>query len=186
MEASYPAKTAIMRRHIERIVITKKESVGNLANIVPPLQESVPVLSEVVLLSKLVVLLSKFRCRHNSGDSNRLHHLQPPQHHLAYKGDLKILTAVALSLNRLPLSLVWTRARILPAWSTFNYLVIGGWDCANLADAMTKAKVLSTISKDSEMKVKPLPSICYPDYIATNHEDRADNSMPGPAIMDHV
>ncbi|KAI8847821.1 hypothetical protein BC829DRAFT_490501 [Chytridium lagenaria] len=59
-----------------------------------------------------------------------------------------------------------------------NHALALGWDCANLADAMTRAKVLSTISKDSEMKVKPLPSICYPDYIATNQEDSADNSMP--------
>ncbi|KAI8844167.1 hypothetical protein BC829DRAFT_425907 [Chytridium lagenaria] len=73
-----------------------------------------------------------------------------------------------------------------------NDLVIGGWDIngANLADAMTRAKVLEYDLQrqvaDEMKELKPLPSIYYPDYIAANQEDRADNCVPGTAKMDHV
>ncbi|KAI9346385.1 hypothetical protein DFJ73DRAFT_626391 [Zopfochytrium polystomum] len=66
-----------------------------------------------------------------------------------------------------------------------NDLVIGGWDInkANLAQAMERAKVLDY---DLQRQVAPelaqfvpLPSIYYPDFIAANQEDRADNVVPG-------
>ncbi|KAI6092062.1 myo-inositol-1-phosphate synthase [Hypoxylon rubiginosum] len=66
-----------------------------------------------------------------------------------------------------------------------NDLVIGGWDISsmNLSDAMDRAAVLEPTLK---MQVKkemaqmvPLPSIYYPDFIAANQEDRADNVIPG-------
>ncbi len=35
--------------------------------------------------------------------------------------------------------------------------------------------------------MRPLPSIYYPDFIAANQEDRADNLIPGSkASMEHV
>ena len=62
-----------------------------------------------------------------------------------------------------------------------NDLVIGGWDIngANIAEAMRRASVLDydlqrqlvPLLKD----LKPLPSIYYPDFIAANQSDRADN-----------
>jgi myo-inositol-1-phosphate synthase len=66
-----------------------------------------------------------------------------------------------------------------------NDLVVGGWDISgmNLAEAMDRAKVLEPSLKSlvrKEMAVmKPLPSIYYPDFIAANQEERADNLIPG-------
>ncbi|RYP83003.1 hypothetical protein DL769_001472 [Monosporascus sp. CRB-8-3] len=74
-----------------------------------------------------------------------------------------------------------------------NDLVIGGWDISgmNLADAMDRAAVLEPSLKAQVKKemaqMVPLPSIYYPDFIAANQEDRADNVIPGnKASMAHV
>jgi myo-inositol-1-phosphate synthase len=74
-----------------------------------------------------------------------------------------------------------------------NDLVVGGWDISgmNLADAMDRAKVLSPSLKSLVRKemsaMKPLPSIYYPDFIAANQEERADNVLEGTkASMAHV
>jgi myo-inositol-1-phosphate synthase len=74
-----------------------------------------------------------------------------------------------------------------------NDLVIGGWDISkmNLADAMDRAKVLEPTLKAQVKKemvtMVPLPSIYYPDFIAANQEDRADNVIEGSkASMAHV
>lgn len=66
-----------------------------------------------------------------------------------------------------------------------NDLVIGGWDISgmNLADAMDRAAVLEPTLKAEVKKemanMVPLPSIYYPDFIAANQEDRADNVIEG-------
>lgn len=74
-----------------------------------------------------------------------------------------------------------------------NDLVIGGWDISgmDLAAAADRAKVLEPSLKSMVRKelatIKPLPSIYYPDFIAANQEDRADNVIPGKqASWDHV
>lgn len=74
-----------------------------------------------------------------------------------------------------------------------NDLVIGGWDISklNLAQAMDRAKVLEPALKAHVRKemaeMVPRPSIYYPDFIAANQEDRADNVLPGSkACMAHV
>ncbi|KAM0511535.1 hypothetical protein ACHAPE_009788 [Trichoderma viride] len=74
-----------------------------------------------------------------------------------------------------------------------NDLVIGGWDISslNLAQAMDRAKVLEPALKAHVKKemagLTPLPSIYYPDFIAANQEDRADNLIEGSkASMAHV
>lgn len=74
-----------------------------------------------------------------------------------------------------------------------NDLVIGGWDISsmNLAQAMDRAKVLEPALKAHVRKemagLAPLPSIYYPDFIAANQEDRADNVIEGSkASMAHV
>ena len=74
-----------------------------------------------------------------------------------------------------------------------NDLVIGGWDISgmNLADAMDRAAVLEPTLKWMVRKelaeMVPLPSIYYPDFIAANQEDRADNILEGSnASMAHV
>jgi len=72
-------------------------------------------------------------------------------------------------------------------------LVIGGWDISglDLAAAMDRAQVLEPTLKSLVRKemagMTPLPSIYYPDFIAANQGDRADNVLPGSnASMDHV
>lgn len=66
-----------------------------------------------------------------------------------------------------------------------NDLVIGGWDISsfNLAQAMQRAKVLDYDLQRQLVpymeKIKPLPSIYYPDFIAANQADRADNLLKG-------
>ncbi|KAI9905182.1 hypothetical protein PsorP6_013828 [Peronosclerospora sorghi] len=66
-----------------------------------------------------------------------------------------------------------------------NDLVIGGWDISslNLAEAMKRAKVLDHDLQRQLVpyleKIKPLPSIYYPDFIAANQADRADNLLKG-------
>lgn len=74
-----------------------------------------------------------------------------------------------------------------------NDLVIGGWDISgmNLAEAMDRAAVLEPTLKNQVKKemaaMVPLPSIYYPDFIAANQEDRADNLIPGSKACDaHV
>ncbi|KAL8905913.1 MAG: hypothetical protein Q9207_002350 [Kuettlingeria erythrocarpa] len=74
-----------------------------------------------------------------------------------------------------------------------NDLVIGGWDISgmDLAQAMDRAAVLEPTLKNMVKKemieMKPLPSIYYPDFIAANQEDRADNILEGSkASLDHV
>ncbi|KAB5572672.1 putative inositol-3-phosphate synthase [Coniochaeta sp. 2T2.1] len=74
-----------------------------------------------------------------------------------------------------------------------NDLVIGGWDISgmNLAAAMDRAAVLEPTLKAQVKKemtaMVPLPSVYYPDFIAANQEDRADNVLPGSkACWEHV
>ncbi|KAK5268345.1 Myo-inositol-1-phosphate synthase, partial [Cryomyces antarcticus] len=56
---------------------------------------------------------------------------------------------------------------------------------------MDRAAVLEPTLKNQIRKemaqMKPLPSVYYPDFIAANQEDRADNIIPGSkASMAHV
>lgn len=74
-----------------------------------------------------------------------------------------------------------------------NDIVVGGWDISsmNIAAAMDRAQVLEPTLKAMVYKemsfMKPMPSIYYPDFIAANQEDRADNILPGSkASMAHV
>ncbi|KAI1432108.1 myo-inositol-phosphate synthase [Xylaria sp. CBS 124048] len=66
-----------------------------------------------------------------------------------------------------------------------NDLVIGGWDISgmNIAAAMDRAAVLeptlkALVRKEMSQMV-PLPGIYYPDFIALNQAERADNVLPG-------
>lgn len=71
-------------------------------------------------------------------------------------------------------------------------LVIGGWDIsnANLAEAMRRSQVLEydlqrQVAKELAQYV-PLPSIYYPDFIAANQGERANNLIPGTDKWEHV
>lgn len=64
-------------------------------------------------------------------------------------------------------------------------LVFGGWDISNmnLADAMTRAKVLD-IDLQKQLRpymesMVPLPGIYDPDFIAANQGSRANNVIKG-------
>lgn len=64
-------------------------------------------------------------------------------------------------------------------------LVFGGWDInnMNLADAMTRAKVLD-IDLQKQLRpymesMVPLPGIYDPDFIAANQGSRANNLIKG-------
>ncbi|CAF1011429.1 unnamed protein product [Adineta steineri] len=65
-----------------------------------------------------------------------------------------------------------------------NDIIIGGWDIndANLYESMKRACVfdysLQEKLKRKMTEFKPLPSIYYPDFIAANQEDRANNLIP--------
>lgn len=62
-----------------------------------------------------------------------------------------------------------------------NDFIIGGWDInnANLYDAMNRAEVLDYDLKEKLRgdlsKIVPLPSVYYPDFIAANQDERANN-----------
>lgn len=81
---------------------------------------------------------------------------------------------------------------VLPAVHP-NDMVVGGWDISgkNLAEAMERGEVLDW---QLQQKLKPLmenfvplPSIYYPDFIAANQSDRADNILKGDrASMEHL
>ncbi|KAL7439804.1 hypothetical protein ACHAXH_005751 [Discostella pseudostelligera] len=66
-----------------------------------------------------------------------------------------------------------------------NDIVWGGWDInsANLAEAMKRCMVLDydlqTKLEPHMREIKPLPSIYFPDFIAANQSDRADNVLTG-------
>jgi len=66
-----------------------------------------------------------------------------------------------------------------------NDLVIGGWDInsKDMAEAMERACVLDYDLQRQLVphmrKLKPLPSIYYPDFIAANQSNRADNVLKG-------
>ncbi|ODV87777.1 hypothetical protein CANARDRAFT_20511 [[Candida] arabinofermentans NRRL YB-2248] len=64
-----------------------------------------------------------------------------------------------------------------------NDFAVTGWDIngENLYSAMNRAHVLEydlqAQLKDEMAKIKPLPSIYYPDFIAANQDERADNCI---------
>lgn len=66
-----------------------------------------------------------------------------------------------------------------------NDIVVGGWDISsfNIGDSMRRAKVLDVNFQDQLYdklaKLKPMPSIYDPDFIAANQLDRADNCITG-------
>ncbi|XP_053980250.1 inositol-3-phosphate synthase 1-B isoform X1 [Hylaeus volcanicus] len=68
-------------------------------------------------------------------------------------------------------------------------IIIDGWDISdmNLSDAMHRAKVLD-INLQKQLKphmehMKPRKSIYYPDFIAANQEERANNIISGTKLQ---
>jgi myo-inositol-1-phosphate synthase len=73
-----------------------------------------------------------------------------------------------------------------------NDLAITGWDITNrnIYDAMTESKVididLQRQLKPYMSKLSPLPGIYYPDFIAPNQKNRANNFLPELEKQNHV
>jgi myo-inositol-1-phosphate synthase len=74
-----------------------------------------------------------------------------------------------------------------------NDLVLGSWDISGvpLDAAMKRAAVLEwdlqrQVAPYMKQLDSPLPSIYYPDYIAANQEERADNVIPGTDKAIHL
>ncbi|KAI1722015.1 myo-inositol-1-phosphate synthase domain-containing protein [Ditylenchus destructor] len=73
-----------------------------------------------------------------------------------------------------------------------NSLIIGGWDInkVNLYEAMLRAKVfepeLIDKLKPHMEHIVPKPSIYYPDFIASNQEDRANNVIAEGTKKQHL
>lgn len=73
-----------------------------------------------------------------------------------------------------------------------NDLVLGGWDISGLTidAATTRAKVLDYDLQRQlvplTQSMKPLPSVYYPDFIAANQGERADNVLAGNDKQAHL
>eukprot|EP00127_Corallochytrium_limacisporum_P003806 Clim_evm20s153 gene=Clim_evmTU20s153 len=82
-------------------------------------------------------------------------------------------------------------AKVLPMVDP-NDIVYGGWDISsmNLADCMDRARVfeydLVRQLRPHMQNMVPLPGIYYPDFIAANQGDRADNVLPGNDKYEHM
>ena len=111
-------------------------------------------------------------------------------HHSNYYGSLTQASTVKIANDDAGRNVFTSFNNLLPMVNPSD-LVIGGWDISsmNLADAMTRARVLDIDLQrklsDSMRSIVPLPSIYYPDYIAMNQSDRADNILSG-SKADHL
>lgn len=112
-------------------------------------------------------------------------------HHPNYFGSVTQASTVKLGVDAEGNDVYIPFSKVLPMVEP-NDLVLGGWDISskNLGEAMERAQVLEyDLQRQvrSEMdKLTPLPSIYYPDFIAANQSDRADNLMAGDDKQAHL
>merc|ERR1719410_3355766 len=101
-----------------------------------------------------------------------------------YWGSLLLASTVKLGNDRNGNSVYTPMSNMLPLLNP-NDIVWGGWDIngTNLGDAMKRSKVLDHDLQKKlypHMKdIKPLQSIYFPDFIAANQGERADNVLTG-------
>ena len=101
-----------------------------------------------------------------------------------YWGSLLLSSTVKLGNDRAGNSVFTPMSNMLPLLNP-NEIVWGGWDInsMNLGDAMKRSKVLDYDLQNKlypHMKdIVPLPSIYFPDFIAANQGERADNVLTG-------
>jgi len=112
--------------------------------------------------------------------------------HANYYGSLTQSSTVHLGVTEDGNDVFVPMKNVLPQVSP-NDLVIGGWDIngANMAEAMARAEVLDYGLQQQLVPhmehMRPLPSIYYPDFIAANQSDRANNLIPGSkACLEHL
>ncbi|KAI9024311.1 hypothetical protein CLU79DRAFT_100884 [Phycomyces nitens] len=107
-----------------------------------------------------------------------------------YFGSLTQASTVRLGVSAEGEDIYVPLSQMLPMVNPTD-LVIGGWDISGLSigDAMERAQVLEydlqRQVRDELAALKPLPSIYYPDFIAANQSDRADNLLPGNDKRQH-
>jgi myo-inositol-1-phosphate synthase len=100
-----------------------------------------------------------------------------------YFGSLTQATTIRVGSNQKGKEVHIPFRSILPMVDP-NDLVVGGWDInnADLSKAMERGCVLDYDLQRQLIpymkQLKPLPSIYYPDFIAANQEDRANNLIP--------
>lgn len=101
-----------------------------------------------------------------------------------YFGSLMLSSTAKIGNDSAGNSVFTPMNNILPMVHPDDF-VVSGWDISkdNLGEAMRRAKVLDV---DLQRKlfpkmeeIKPLPSIYFPDFIAANQSDRADNVLTG-------
>ncbi|KAH8551897.1 hypothetical protein BGW37DRAFT_492827 [Umbelopsis sp. PMI_123] len=112
-------------------------------------------------------------------------------HHPNYFGSVTQASTVKLGVDAEGNDVYIPFSKVLPMVNP-NDLVLGGWDISskNLGEAMERAQVLEydlqrQVRPEME-KLTPLPSIYYPDFIAANQSDRADNLMAGDDKQAHL
>jgi len=104
--------------------------------------------------------------------------------HANYYGSMLMASTVRVGSNEKGEDVHVPFSSLLPMVHP-NDMTFGGWDIngANLADAMARAQVLDyDLQKQLVPFMKaitPMPSIYYPDFIAANQADRANNVLPG-------
>lgn len=101
-----------------------------------------------------------------------------------YWGSLMMASTVKLGNDKLGNSVYTPLSNMLPMVNPSD-IVYGGWDInsMNLGDAMKRSKVLDYDLQQKlykhMKKIKPLPSVYFPDFIAANQGERADNVLSG-------
>jgi myo-inositol-1-phosphate synthase len=105
-------------------------------------------------------------------------------HKANYWGSLMMASTVKLG-NDARGHVVYTPMKNMLPMMDPSEIVWGGWDIngMNLGDAMRRSKVLDYDLQQKlypHMKgIKPLPSVYFPDFIAANQGERADNVLTG-------
>jgi myo-inositol-1-phosphate synthase len=106
------------------------------------------------------------------------------QHKANYWGSVILASTVKLG-NDVRGNAVYTPVKNMLPMLDPGQVVWGGWDInsMNLGDAIKRAKVLDYDLQQQlypHMKdIVPLPSVYFPDFIAANQSDRADNVLSG-------
>ncbi|KAI0061195.1 putative inositol-3-phosphate synthase [Artomyces pyxidatus] len=119
-------------------------------------------------------------------------HTKSTVQHPNYIGSLLRASTIRLGLDATGKDVYAPLSDLLPMVHP-NDLVLGGWDIsgASLDEAMKRAAVLEwdlqrQVAPFMKEMGAPLPSVYYPDYIAANQAERADNVLPGADKAVHL
>lgn len=110
-------------------------------------------------------------------------HTKDGQHQADYFGSLTHAATVCLGQG--PNGEVFVPLRDILPMVHGNDIIFDGWDISSMsiADAMERARVLDWSLQQQlrplMSKMKPRPSIYFPDFIAANQEQRANNVLLG-------